>query len=92
MSTQHIYAIYDKLAGYTALIPFTGEHHKELAKDFLIDHIIDNPQVRNHPDRYSIWHIGTFDKDSGTFIQRKEDLKKIMEAEDYTNGYKKRTL
>lgn len=63
----NMYAIKDELNGFTAMIPFNND---ELAKRYLFDQYIENPVIKNTPKDFSIWRIGAFDIETGTFSQK----------------------
>lgn len=79
-----MYSIHDKLNGYTTPIPFNSE---DLAKRYFKDHFIGNPTIRNSPEDFSIAYMGTFDTESGTFIQEPDSIKIIRKGIE-ENGYK----
>lgn len=77
----NMYSIKDELNGFTAMIPFMND---DLAKRYLRDQTIENPTIKNTPQDFSIWRIGAFDSETGTFSQ-KEGITLIERA---SNGNK----
>ena len=75
-----MYAIKDELNGYTVPIPFTSE---EIAKRYLKDQVMGNPTVKNTAEDFSIWKIGTWDGESGTFIMLPNGNQLIERAKNY---------
>lgn len=57
-----LYAIKDELNGYTSPIPFMNE---ELARRYLKDQYMSNPTVKNTPEDFSIWKLGTLETETG---------------------------
>lgn len=75
-----MYAIKDELNGFTTPIPFVGE---ELAKRYLKDQVLGNPTLKNSPKDFSLWRMGTFDTETGEYIQGNESIKLLERAENY---------
>lgn len=76
----NMYAIYDRLNGYTSPIPFINE---ELAIRYFKDHMIGNPTIRNTPEDFNLSYMGTFDTESGTYIQDKKTIKIVKKGVDF---------
>lgn len=57
-----MYAIKDKLNGYTTPIPFSSE---EVAKRYMKDQVIGNPTVRNSKEDFELYKTGEFDTENG---------------------------
>lgn len=74
-----MYAMKDELNGYTSPIPFMSE---ELAKRYLKDQVMSNPTVKNTPKDFSIWAIGSYDTETGEYMNLPEN-KLIERAENY---------
>lgn len=74
---MRMYSIHDKLNGYTTPIPINTD---ELAIRYFKDHFIGNPTIRNSPEDFAICYMGTFDSESGTYIQDKESFKIIRKG------------
>lgn len=72
-----LYAIKDELNGYTSPIPFMNE---ELARRYLKDQYMTNPTVKNTPEDFSIWILGTLDTETG---QIESDVKLLERAKNY---------
>lgn len=81
--TLEMYSIKDELNGFTTPIPFTSE---AVAKRYFYDQHEGNPTIRNSPKDFSIWHMGTFDTEAGTFVQSTESIKLLERAENYGNN------
>ena len=78
---MEMYAMKDELNGYTTPIPFMTE---DLAKRYLKDQYFGNVTVKNSPKDFSIWAIGSYDTDTGEYINLPE--KKLIErAENYAS-------
>lgn len=78
-----MYSIKDELNGYTTPIPFTEE---ATAKRYFYDQFCGNPTINNSPKDFSLWYMGTFDSESGTFISGSENNnqpKLVERAESY---------
>lgn len=60
-----MYAIKDELNGFTTPIPINTE---EIAKRYFKDQMIGNPTMNNSKEDFSLWKMGTFDTESGTYI------------------------
>lgn len=79
---MEMYAIKDELNGYTCPIPFMSE---ELAKRYMKDQYNGNPTIKNSAEDFSIWKIGTFDSESGTFMMEPNGLQLVERAKNYGN-------
>lgn len=77
-----MYSIKDELNGFTTPIPIATE---EIAKRYLLDQVKGNPTIGNSPKDFSLWKMGTFDSDSGTYIELPNGHKLIERAENYGN-------
>lgn len=77
-----MYAIKDELNGYTTPIPFMKE---ELAKRYLKDQYHTNPTIKNTPEDFSLYRMGTFDTETGTYIQTRDSIKLVERAKNYAN-------
>lgn len=77
---MQMYSIKDELNGYTTPIPFMSE---DIAKRYFWDQYQGNPTINNSPKDFSLWNMGTFDTDSGTFIGHVDGNKLIERAENY---------
>lgn len=77
-----MYAIKDELNGYTVPIPFMSE---EIAKRYLKDQYMGNPTIKNSAEDFSLWKIGTFNSESGTFIMTPNGLELVERAKNYAN-------
>lgn len=75
-----MYAIKDELNGFTSPIPFMSE---ELVKRYMKDQYFGNPTIKNSPKDFSIWEVGTWDTESGTFVGVPNGNKLIERAENY---------
>lgn len=66
----NIYAVHDiKVNAYTA--PFTNPTHGSALRAFS-DHVNDpNSGANKHPEDFSLWHLGSFDDDSGEITPAK---------------------
>lgn len=60
-----MYAIKDELNGFTTPIPINTE---EIAKRYFKDQMLGNPTMTNSKEDFSLWKMGTFDTESGTYI------------------------
>lgn len=60
-----MYAIKDELNGFTTPIPINTE---EIAKRYFKDQMLGNPTMKNSKEDFSLWKMGTFDTESGTYI------------------------
>ena len=63
-----MYAIKDELNGFTPPIPLNND---AIAARYLKDQYETNPTVNNSPEHFSIWKIGEFDTETGSFTQLK---------------------
>lgn len=75
-----MYAMKDELNGFTTPIPFMSE---EIAKRYLKDQVLGNPTVKNTAEDFSLWKIGTWDSESGTFIMEPNGLHLVERAKNY---------
>lgn len=74
-----MYALKDELNGFTSPIPFMNE---ELAKRYLKDQYLSNPTVKNTPEDFSLWYMGSFDTETGILTQG-NGVKLIERAKNY---------
>lgn len=74
-----MYALKDELNGFTSPIPFMNE---ELAKRYLKDQYLSNPTVKNTPEDFSLWYMGSFDTETGVLTQG-SGVKLIERAKNY---------
>lgn len=77
-----MYAIKDELNGYTVPIPMYSE---EVAKRYLKDQYEGNPTIKNSPEDFSLWKVGTFDSDTGTFMMNPNGLELVERCKNYAN-------
>ena len=77
-----MYAIKDELNGFTTPIPFVNE---ELAKRYFKDHMIGNPTMQNSKEDFTLWETGTFDTESGTYMNLPNGNKLIEKGVNYGN-------
>lgn len=77
---MEMYSIKDELNGYTTPIPMQSE---EIAKRYFKDQYLGNPTVKNSPEDFSIWHMGTFDTETGEYTQTKQSIKLLERAKNY---------
>lgn len=84
-----MFSIHDRLNGYTPPIPFLSQ---DLAERYFKDQYIGNPTVRNTPEDFNLVYMGTFDIDSGTFIQDPQRDITIVKKGVEINGNKDNTL
>lgn len=77
---MEMYSIKDELNGYTPAIPIMSE---DLAKRYFKDQYEGNVTIKNSPKDFSLWKMGTFDTESGTFIGLPDGNKLIERAENY---------
>lgn len=75
-----MYAMKDELNGFTTPIPFMTE---EIAKRYLKDQVLGNPTVKNTSEDFSLWKIGTWDSESGTFIMEPNGPHLVERAKNY---------
>lgn len=75
-----MYAIKDELNGFTSPIPFMSE---ELVKRYMKDQYFGNTTIKNSPKDFSIWEVGTWDTESGTFVGVPNGNKLVERAENY---------
>lgn len=73
-----MYSIKDELNGFTPPIPMLSD---ALAKRYFKDQLIGNPTMKNTPGDFSLYDMGTFDTESGTYIQKMGDIKMIEKGE-----------
>ena len=86
----HMYGLKDRINGYGAPIPFvteTKEQAEELAKRDFMERFQTHTTVHYAPEDFELWYLGNFDTNSGTFVQKKDDIKCIMKGEIF-NGNK----
>lgn len=74
-----MYALKDELNGFTSPIPFMSE---ELAKRYLKDQATENPTIRNNPEDFSLWRMGAYDSETGTF-QQAHGIELVERAKSY---------
>ena len=75
-----MYSIKDELNGFGGPIPFMSE---EIAERWFKTNMIENVNMKNNPKDYSLWYMGTFDTESGTYICKAADIKLIQRGENY---------
>lgn len=75
-----MYAMKDELNGFTTPIPFISE---DVAKRYLKDQVMGNPTVKNSAEDFSMWKIGTWDGESGTFMSLPNGNELIERAKNY---------
>lgn len=75
-----MYSIKDELNGYSPAIPIMSE---DLAKRYFKDQYEGNVTIKNSPKDFSMWKIGTFDTESGTFMGLPNGNILIERAENY---------
>lgn len=78
-----MYSIKDELNGYTTPIPMLSDN---IAKRYFKDQIMGNPTMGNTPEDFSIWKMGTFDTESGTYIQKADDIKLLERGKAHVNS------
>ena len=67
----NIYALKDEFNGFTTGIPFPNN---EIAKRYLKEQKAENVTVKNSPEDFSVWHLGTFDTDTGVYDTKEPKL------------------
>lgn len=75
-----MYAIKDELNGFTTPIPFMSE---EICKRYMKDQVLGNPTMKNTPEHFSMWKTGTFDTETGTYLELPGGHKLIVEGTNY---------
>lgn len=78
--TMTMYSMKDELNGYTTPIPIMSE---ELARRYFKDQVLGNPTIKNSPKDFSIWETGTFETETGIYLNREGGAKLIERAENY---------
>ena len=79
----NMYSIKDELNGYTCPIPMISE---EVAERYFKDQMIGNVTMKNSPKDFSLWKMGTFDSECGTFMALPETgIKLIQRGENYAD-------
>lgn len=80
-----MYSIKDKLNGYTTPIPMVDD---KVGMRYFKDQIIGNPTMKNTPEDFEFYHMGTFDTESGTFMAPAKDGKPELVAKgvDYAES------
>lgn len=63
--TLEMYSIKDELNGFTPPIPMVND---SVARRYLKDQMMGNPTMKNSPKDFSIWHMGQFDTEEGTWL------------------------
>lgn len=58
----NLYSIKDELSGYGAPVPIETE---EESKRYFRLQQETSPMIKNNPGDFSIWHVGTFESDTG---------------------------
>lgn len=76
-----MYALKDELNGFTVPIPLSND---AIAARYLKDQYETNPTIKNSPQHFSIWKMGTFDTESGAFESIQPQLK--GEAKNYADN------
>lgn len=77
-----MYSIKDELNGFSPMIPIQTE---ELAKRYFKDQCEGNITIKNSPEDFSIWKLGTFDTDAGNFINEPNGAKLVERAKNYVS-------
>lgn len=77
-----MYSIKDEYNGFTSPIPVQNE---ESAIRYFKQQIESNPVLNLSPENFSFWEMGTFDTESGTYIQKATDIKKLKEGVEYAS-------
>lgn len=86
-----MYSVHDNLkdGGFAPPIPFTNE---EMAKRYFRTLTNRTPEMEDNKKDYSLYYLGTFDTESGTYIQDPgRDIKVVMEGVE-VNGSHEDTL
>lgn len=73
-----MYSIKDELEGFAPVVPFTNE---DIAKRYFRTHLEKTPVMASNKSDYSLWYLGTYDSESGTFIQTAKDIRLVMRGE-----------
>jgi hypothetical protein len=76
-----MYAIKDELNGFTTPIPF---NNTEMAKRYLKDQTFENPTIKNSPEDFSIWLVGSYDTETGFFAAKKQ-IELIERSKNYAS-------
>ena len=79
---MEMYSIKDELNGYTTPIPMVNE---KVAERYFKDQILGNPTMENSKEDFSIWKMGTFDSESGTFMMLPEGARLIQRGKNYAD-------
>lgn len=78
-----MYAMKDRLSGYQNPISFQNE---EVAKRWFKTNVEENPTIRNNADQFELVQMGTFDTETGEFIQDKTEPKLIQGGGAYVRS------
>lgn len=79
--TLDMYSLKDELNGFTVPIPLSND---AIAARYLKDQYETNPTVKNSPQHFSIWKMGTFNTETGAFESIQPQLK--GEAKNYADN------
>lgn len=79
---MEMYAIKDELNGFTCPIPIAGE---EIAKRYFKDQMIGNVTMKNSKEDFSLWKMGTFDSESGTFMALPNGNELVERGKNYVD-------
>lgn len=73
-----MYAVKDEMSGFTYPVPITNDRD---AKAWFQERMEGTKLMRDNPADFSLYYVGTFDTESGTFIQHpQKDIKLIMKG------------
>lgn len=83
---SRMYAVKDEMSGFTYPIPITNDRD---AKAWFQERMESTKLMRDNPGDFNLYYLGTFDTESGTFIQHpQKDIKLIqkgVERDEHSN-------
>lgn len=76
-----LYSIRDRHVGFTPPIPMEND---EYAKRYFKTQMLENPTMKDSPEDFTLWIIGTFTTSNGMIHERDQEL--IAKGEDYVTN------
>lgn len=82
-----MYAIKDEMSGYSYPIPLPNDRD---AKGWFQDRMKESRVMRENPQDFNLYYLGTFDTESGTFVQHPQKdiviIAKGVERDERSNS------
>lgn len=74
-----VYATYDKKACVYSR-PMFAPNDQSMLRSFSDVAQDKSHPIGKHPEDYTLWRLGTYDEEKGSFFQSKEDIKQVSSA------------